>query len=232
MLLKSCLAAVLQFLVVVYFLMSFVINLFSFLCMISLFSFSLPFSLVALSIHISFSAFTLVFRLKEHYQSFHCYLISLHCIEAHKVVRSWLNSVWFKMTMRTLWIPILKETLEVLTLFGARLAKFCPCYHISLINPRWKLQMISYFITLLFWTFHKSHWVHFSKNFWKIWKFKEKHIFIIITKGSPLWKKIKKILKMIFFPKNHSFSTSIWFLNDLSAFLGKFVSQIMAENSA
>ena len=82
------------------------------------------------------------------------------------------------------------------------------------------LQMSSYFMTLFLWTFYRSHWGQFFKKFFETFENLKIHIFNFNSKES-LWKKIEKILKNDFFPKNHTFSTWIWILYVLCFFWGR-----------
>ena len=62
------------------------------------------------------------------------------------------------------------------------------------------------FMTLFLFMFEWSHKSHFSNLFLKF--LKNGNIFFdsFDIKGSPLWKKIQKFSKIIFFSKNHTFS--------------------------
>ena len=103
--------------------------------------------------------------------------------------------------------------LSKFVLFG----KFCPLLLLS--SGRFKWAHISWLC--FFEHFIGPIEVIFQKKFWKFWKI-EKYIFSIPTpKGPPFEKKIEKILKNDFFPKNHTFSTWIWILHILCFFWGK-----------
>ena len=92
----------------------------------------------------------------------------------------------------------------MLTLFGARLGKFCPNHHKSLVTFQWTLQISLYFMTLFLWTIYRSHWGHLSKKILKI--LKNQKIYFFNSDNPPLKKKNgKKKLKIIFFPKKSYF---------------------------